>query len=157
MFLTLILPTPKVISHCHKYRARPACSSTQSDQALYCWVFILISLKIILDSAKNFRWIIPFEKLGMVRVKQHLLHDLPSDKQTSQQQLMGYFNPSIPLHINPFHAKFLKWNNPPSETYTFTSLKETRIRGIVGQDIGLQWPWYVFHRFLIHNDSSHWG
>ena len=26
-----------VISLCHQYRARPACTSVQSDQALYCW------------------------------------------------------------------------------------------------------------------------
>ena len=37
-FLTLILPTPKVISICHQYRARPACIPMQSDQALYCWL-----------------------------------------------------------------------------------------------------------------------
>ena len=35
--LTLILLEPKVISLCHLYRTRPACSSVQSDQALYCW------------------------------------------------------------------------------------------------------------------------
>ena len=35
--LTLILPTPKVISFCHQYRARPACTCLQSDQALNCW------------------------------------------------------------------------------------------------------------------------
>ena len=35
-YLTLILPTPKVISLCHRYRAKPACTSVQSDQALYC-------------------------------------------------------------------------------------------------------------------------
>ena len=28
----------KVISLCHQYRARPACTSVQSDQALYCWL-----------------------------------------------------------------------------------------------------------------------
>ena len=30
---------------------------------------ILISLKMIMDSAKNCRWIIPFKKFGMIRVK----------------------------------------------------------------------------------------
>ena len=33
--LTIILLEPKVISLCHLYRARPACISVQSDQALY--------------------------------------------------------------------------------------------------------------------------
>ena len=28
--LILILPKPKVISHCHQYRDRPACTSVQS-------------------------------------------------------------------------------------------------------------------------------
>ena len=37
-FLTLILPTPKVMRLCHQYRARPACTSLQADQALYCWL-----------------------------------------------------------------------------------------------------------------------
>ena len=40
ILLTLILPTPKVISFCHQYRARPACTSVQSDQSLYCWLII---------------------------------------------------------------------------------------------------------------------
>ena len=33
--LSLTLLEPKVISLCHQYRARAACTSTQSDQALY--------------------------------------------------------------------------------------------------------------------------
>ena len=36
--LTLIPPTPKVNRLRHQYRARPACTSVQSDQALYCWL-----------------------------------------------------------------------------------------------------------------------
>ena len=36
--LTLILPTPKEVSLCHQYSARPACTSMHSDQALYCWL-----------------------------------------------------------------------------------------------------------------------
>ena len=36
--LTLILPTPKMIVLCHQHRARPACTSVQSDQDLYCWL-----------------------------------------------------------------------------------------------------------------------
>ena len=71
--LTLILPTPKVINLCHQYRARPACTDVQSDHALYCWLtncqsFILISLNMIMDSAKNVGIIISFKKFGMVRV-----------------------------------------------------------------------------------------
>ena len=33
-----ILLRPKVISLCHQYRATPAGTSVQSDQALYCWL-----------------------------------------------------------------------------------------------------------------------
>ena len=45
-------------SLCHQYRARPACTFVQSDQALYYWltnfhVLILISLKMIMVSPKN--------------------------------------------------------------------------------------------------------
>ena len=55
-----ILLELKVISLCHQYRARPACTSVQSDQALYCSillpdqlkVLILISLKMILTVLK---------------------------------------------------------------------------------------------------------
>ena len=35
-FLTLL--EQKVISLSHKYRARPACTFVQSNQALYCWL-----------------------------------------------------------------------------------------------------------------------
>ena len=35
LILTLTLPELKVISLCHQYRARAACTSMQSDQALY--------------------------------------------------------------------------------------------------------------------------
>ena len=35
--LTLTLPKLKEISLCHQYRARIACTSVQSDEALYCW------------------------------------------------------------------------------------------------------------------------
>ena len=45
--LTLILPEPKVIILCHQYRVGSACTSVQSDQALYCLqtnkFYILIS------------------------------------------------------------------------------------------------------------------
>ena len=34
--LTLILLEPKVISLCHQYTARPACTSVKSDHTLYC-------------------------------------------------------------------------------------------------------------------------
>ena len=49
--LTLILPTPKVINLCHQYRARPVCTSMQSDLAPHCW---LTNLKVShLDIPKN--------------------------------------------------------------------------------------------------------
>ena len=46
-------------------RARPTCTSVQSDQALYCWLTNIrfsswLSLKMMMDSAKNGRWIIPW-------------------------------------------------------------------------------------------------
>ena len=61
----------------------PLPPSMQSDQSLYCWltklhVLILISLKMIMDSSKNRRWIIPsknerwiipFKKFSRVMVK----------------------------------------------------------------------------------------
>ena len=56
--LTLILPIPKVISLCQQYRARPACTFLQSDQALFLWlpncqVLILIILNFTrIDSSK---------------------------------------------------------------------------------------------------------
>ena len=37
-YLTLILLEQKVISLCHQYRVRPASTSVQSHQALYCWL-----------------------------------------------------------------------------------------------------------------------
>ena len=70
--LTLILPTPKAISLCHQYKARPACipcSLTRLYTVVdHLQVFIWISLKLIMDSAKKWRWIIPFMKFGRVRV-----------------------------------------------------------------------------------------
>ena len=78
-FLTLILPTPNVNSLCHQYKARPACTSVHNAWpcsillAGHLQVFILISLKTIMDSSKNARWNIPFKKFGMVRVKTALL------------------------------------------------------------------------------------
>ena len=38
--LILILLETKVIGLGHQYRARSACTSVQSDQALYCWLEI---------------------------------------------------------------------------------------------------------------------
>ena len=71
--LTLNLLKLKEISFCHLYRASPASTSVQSDQALYCWLInsqvILISLKMIIDSSKNGRWIIPLKKFSRERVK----------------------------------------------------------------------------------------
>ena len=37
-YIILILLEPKVISLCHHHRARPPCTSMQSEQALYCWL-----------------------------------------------------------------------------------------------------------------------
>ena len=73
--LTLILLEPKLISLCHQYRA---CMPVQSDQALllladHLQVLVLISIKIIMDSSKNGRWIIPFMKFSRLRVNQKLL------------------------------------------------------------------------------------
>ena len=55
--LTLILLEPKVISLCHHYRARPACTSVQSDQVILLAdqleVPILIPLKI---KFKKWKW-----------------------------------------------------------------------------------------------------
>ena len=77
--LTLILPKPKLVILFHQYRARPACTSSQSYQALYWWltgneilllqVLILISLKMVMESSKNGRWIIPFKEFSRIRVK----------------------------------------------------------------------------------------
>ena len=53
--LTLILPTPKVISLCYQCRARPGCTSVQSDQAIYTVYILLVDLLkvFILISLKN--------------------------------------------------------------------------------------------------------
>ena len=56
-------------SLCHQYRARPACTSVQSDQTLYCWLINFKSLKMIMESAEKWRWISPFKKFSMKRVK----------------------------------------------------------------------------------------
>ena len=66
--LTIILLESKVISLCHHNRARPACTSVQSDQALYCIladqlkILILIFPKNNNDSSKNGDWNISFFK-----------------------------------------------------------------------------------------------
>ena len=75
--LTLILPSPKEISICQKYRARPACTSVPADraadQALNCWLtnssFHLDIPKMITDRFRNILWSILFKKFDMVRVK----------------------------------------------------------------------------------------
>ena len=74
--LTLILLEPKVISVCQQYRARPACTSVQSDLVLYRWMsnfqassFLNIPKMIKDSSSKNGRWIIPFKRFGRLRVK----------------------------------------------------------------------------------------
>ena len=68
--LTLILPTRKVISLCHPYRARPAVCPSSILLADHLQVPILISLTMIMDSAKIGRNI-SFKKFGMVRVKNY--------------------------------------------------------------------------------------
>ena len=71
--LTLISLKPKVINLCHQYRARPTCTSMQSDQALYSvnWPSSnshFDTSKMKMYSAKNGRWIIQFKKFGRLRV-----------------------------------------------------------------------------------------
>ena len=69
--LTLILPEPKVNSLCPQYRVKPACTSVQSDQALYCWQTNFNSHidipKMRMDFAKNEKWSILFKKFGRLR------------------------------------------------------------------------------------------
>ena len=66
--LNLILLKPKVISLCHQYKARPDFTSGQSDQALYCWLLIFLSLKMIMNNSKIERWNISFKKFSRLRV-----------------------------------------------------------------------------------------
>ena len=80
-YLTLILPTAKVISLCHQNRARSACTSVQSDQALSTSSFYLNIPKNIPKNdngqcQKCKMDYSPFKKFGMVRVntdKDHYL------------------------------------------------------------------------------------
>ena len=51
--LTLILLELIVISLCHQYRARPACTSMRYDQALYCWLILISTLYCYIDIPKN--------------------------------------------------------------------------------------------------------
>ena len=71
-FLTLILPTPKVISLCHCIEpgqpAHPCCQTCLYTVGWPSLSFHLDVPKIIMDSDKNERRIIPFMKFGMVRV-----------------------------------------------------------------------------------------
>ena len=73
MAFTVILVELNWLVFCHQYRSRPACKSVQFDQALYCWQTIFkssswSSLKVIMESAKNGWWIIPFKKFNRLRV-----------------------------------------------------------------------------------------
>jgi hypothetical protein len=43
----------KALSLCHRYRARPACTSVQSDQALYCWLTKLKNIQIGISKIDN--------------------------------------------------------------------------------------------------------
>ena len=69
--LTLILLEPKVISLCHQYRAKPACTSMQSDRLYQLQV---LTLKMIMDSPKNGRRNILFKKFNKLRVKSFHIH-----------------------------------------------------------------------------------
>ena len=66
---TLILPKLKAISLCQQYRARPAWPGSILVAGELKVFMILLSLKIILDSAKNRRLIFPLENVGMVLVR----------------------------------------------------------------------------------------
>ena len=86
--LTLILPKPKIISLCHHYRTRSAGTSAQSDQAIHSvgWPKSSTHLdfpKMIMDSAKNVRWIIPFKKFGRLMVER-LIHVYILEKRVKQ-------------------------------------------------------------------------
>ena len=54
--LTLILLELKVISLYHQYKARPDCTSMQSDQALYTVGMATTNSHFDKDSSKNGRW-----------------------------------------------------------------------------------------------------
>ena len=71
----------KKINLCHKYRAWPAFTSMQSNQALYCWltnfkVLILTSLKMTMKCYKHGRCIIQFKKFSRLRVRLDLVKHL---------------------------------------------------------------------------------
>ena len=69
--LTFILLELKVISIYHQCGARPAFTTVQTDQALYCWMtnfLILISLKVVMSTPKNESWVILFKKFSRLRV-----------------------------------------------------------------------------------------
>ena len=72
ILLTLIPLEPKVISLSHQYRARPACISVQSDQAVYCSPTLSSHndiRKMKMDSSKNEqKWNIQFKKFSSLRV-----------------------------------------------------------------------------------------
>jgi hypothetical protein len=64
----------KALNLCHQYRARPTCTSMQSDQRCillaenFKYIFKLISLKLIMDSPKNGSGTSPFTIFSMFRV-----------------------------------------------------------------------------------------
>ena len=104
---------------CYHYRARQACTSMQSDQALYCWltIFKLSSFipKMIMDSSKKVSWVIPLKKFGRLRVncfgccKYHIL----STAQWAHQVLLNTecrIKNSVSCWSsfpNPYHASSL--------------------------------------------------
>ena len=73
--LTLIMLDRKVISLCHQYRARPACTSVQSDIQAGLVLYSLLTnfspvifLKLTMDNSKSGRWITAFKKCIKLRV-----------------------------------------------------------------------------------------
>ena len=72
-------------------------------KANLCGIVALISLKMIIDSTKNRRWIIPFKKNSRLRVKQYGKLCL-----LVAVSVMSIFF----ALLNPYPAEFLKWTYP---------------------------------------------
>ena len=64
--LTLILPTQKVITLCHQYRARPAFTSVHPDQTLYCR---LTNFKFPSWYPLKWQWTVPETEGGLFHLK----------------------------------------------------------------------------------------
>ena len=59
-----------MIDLCNQYRARPACTNVQSDQALYCWLTTSNSNH---DDVQFQKMIIPFKKFSRLRLNEKLV------------------------------------------------------------------------------------